>query len=221
MKKLMVILAKSAKYGNYCVAGIELSTNKWIRPISHDEKTADAVTAADLTYADNTEAQVLDVVEIDFEDTPAQNEIQPENFYFKNNTWKKLGRWNLSDVENFCGFDSTDLIFYDKSRRLELSTLDNFNKKKSLLLLPIENLSLSTEFRNYELKYHADFNYGGTRYENFGVGDISLREKFSECGNFFVAEKAAATFSLTNPYKDNRCYKMLANLFLCRNSNDF
>ena len=83
MKKILVILAKSAKYGNYCVAGIELSTNKWIRPISHDENIEDAVPAADLIYSDNTEAQILDVVEIDFEDTPAENAIQPENYFFE------------------------------------------------------------------------------------------------------------------------------------------
>ena len=216
MKKLIVILAKSAKHSNYCVAGIELSTNKWIRPISHDKTIEDAVTAAELTYSDNTEAQILDVAEIDFEDTPAQNKIQPENSFFKNVTWKKFGSWNLSDVEKFCGFDSTDFIFYDTSRRLELSTLENVNRQKSLLILPIENISIVTEIRNDEKKFQANFSYGGVNYERFSVGDIALREKFSDkpCGIFFVAEKAVATFSLTNPYKDNRCYKMVANLFL-------
>ena len=194
MKKILVILAKSAKRGNFCVAGIELSTNKWIRPISHDETINDAVTAAELSYADKTEAQILDVAEIDFEDTPVENPVQPENFFFKG-TWKKLAHWNLSDFEKFCGYDKTDFIFYDTSRRLELSTLAE--KNKSLLILPIENLSV------------------GTDYERFSIGDISLRKKFSEKQDgFFVAEKAVATFSLTNPYKDNRCYKMLANLFL-------
>ena len=216
MKKIIVILAKSAKYGNYCVAGIELSTNKWIRPISHDEKISDAVTAAELTYVDKTEIQIFDVVEIDFEDTPVENEIQPENFFFKDKKWQKLGRWNLADFENFCGYDKTDFIFYDTSRRLEISTLDKFEKNKSLLILPVENILVGKEFRNDEIKFYANFSYGGINYKNFSVGDISLRQKFSEepCGEFFVTEKAAATFSLTNPYKDNRCYKMLANLFL-------
>ena len=212
MKKILVILAKSAKRGNFCVAGIELSTNKWIRPISHDETINDAVTAAELSYADKTEAQILDVAEIDFEDTPVENPVQPENFFFKG-TWKKLAHWNLNDFEKFCGYDKTDFIFYDTSRRLELSTLAE--KNKSLLILPIENLSVGTEIRNDEKKLFANFSYGGANYERFSIGDISLRKKFSEKQDgFFVAEKAVATFSLTNPYKDNRCYKMLANLFL-------
>lgn len=216
MKKLMVILAKSAKYGNYCVAGIELSTNKWIRPISHDENIADAVPVEDLTYSDNTEAQILDVVEIDFEDTPVQNAIQPENFFYKNSKWKKFAHWNLSDFEKFCGFDSTDFIFYDTSRRLEIDTINNADKKKSLLILPLENFSVSIVIRNDEKKFKANFSYGGINYEDFSVGDIVLREKFFDkpCGNFFVAEKSVATLSLTNPFKDNRCYKMIANLWI-------
>lgn len=210
MKKILVILAKSAKYGNYCVAGIELSTNKWIRPISHDEKIFDAVKASELSYADKTEAQIFDIAEIDFEETRVENPVQPENFFFKG-TWKKLAYWNLNDVEKFCGYDNADFIFYDTSRRLELSTLAE--KNKSLLILPIKNLSVSAEIRNDEKKFYANFSYGGKNYERFGVGDISLREKFSKKqGEFFIAEKAVATFSLTNPYKDNRCYKMLANL---------
>lgn len=215
MKKMLVILAKSAKYGNYCVAGIELSTNKWIRPISHDKTIEDAVTAAELTYADNSEAQILDVVEIDFEDTAVGNAIQPENLYFSGK-WQKLGHWNLADVEKFCGVDNVDVIFYDTSRRLELATIDLFDRKKSLLLLPIENISIVTEIRDNAKKFHANFNYGGVSYERFGVGDIALREKFAdrECGKFFVAEKAVATFSLTNPFRDNRCYKIIAGLLL-------
>ena len=216
MKKLMVILAKSAKYGNYCVAGIELSTNKWIRPISHDEKIEDAVPVEDLTYSDNTEAQILDVVEIDFEDTPVQNAIQPENFFYKNSKWKKFAHWNLSDVEKFCGFDSTDFIFYDTSRRLEIDTINNADKKKSLLILPLENFSVSIVIRNDEKKFKANFTYGGINYEDFSVGDIVLREKFfnKPCSNFFVAEKSVATLSLTNPFRDNRCYKMIAHLWI-------
>ena len=210
MKKILVILAKSEKYGNYCVAGIELSTNKWIRPISHDEKIFDAVKASELSYADKTETQIFDIAEIDFEETRVENPVQPENFFFKG-TWKKLAHWNLNDVEKFCGYDNADFIFYDTSRRLELSTLTE--KNKSLLILPIKNLSVSKEFRNEAIKFYANFSYGGKNYERFGVGDISLREKFSEKqGEFFIAEKAVATFSLTNPYKDNRCYKMLATL---------
>ncbi len=172
MKKLIVILAKSAKYSDYCVAGIELATNKWIRPISRNEETQDAVPVAALTYADNTEAQILDIVQIDFEDTRVENEIQPENYFFAADTWQKFGRWTLADFEKFCGFDSTDFIFYDTSRRIEPSNLNLVKRRKSLMILPIENISVKTNLLDGQIKFRADFNYNGVRYENFSVGDM-------------------------------------------------
>lgn len=214
MKKIIVILAKSAKHNNYCVAGIELATNKWIRPVTSDDEIQGAVTAAALTYADKTEVQPLDLVQIEFTNADA-GEIQPENFYFAGTTWKKFGHWSLSEFEKYCGLDSTDFIFYDTSRRLEPAALNNVTRRQSLLILPIENISVKVEQFDDGVKFRAGFDYGGTHYEDFAVGDIALREKFSgqSAGEFPVAERAVATFSLTNPFKDGRCYKVLAQLW--------
>ena len=213
MKKIIVILAKSAKHNNYCIAGIELGSNRWIRPVTSDDEIQGAVPAAALTYADKTEVQPLDLVQIEFTDKVA-GEIQPENFYFAG-TWKKFGHWSFSDFEKYCGLDRTDFIFYDDSRRLEPASLSSFTRRQSLLILPIENISVKAEKFDDGVKFRASFDYGGTRYEDFAVGDIALREKFSGrgVGEFFVEKSAAATFSLTNPFKDGRCYKVLAQLW--------
>lgn len=216
MKKIIVVLAKSAKYGGYCVAGIELGTNRWIRPVTHDENTQGAVPADAIVYADKTEIQPLDVVQIEFASADA-SEVQPENFFYTAETWKKFGRWSMSDFEKFCGLDSTDYIFYDDARRIEPKVVSTFDvdARRSLMILPVENVSVITEMSNDEKKIRASFDYNGTRYERFGVGDIALREEFSarDCGEFFLAERAIATFSLAKPYKDGRCYKILAQLW--------
>lgn len=213
MKKIIVVLAKSAKAGNFCVAGIELGSNNWIRPVTSDEEIQGAVPAAALTCEDKTEVQPLDLVQIEFTEKAA-GEVQPENFYFAG-TWKKFGHWSLSEFEKYCGLDRTEFIFYNDSRRIEPSTLSSFARHKSLLILPIENISLKAEQFDDGVKFRASFNYNGTRYENFAVGDIALREKISGrgSGEIFIAERAVATFSLTNPFKDGRCYKILAQLW--------
>ncbi|MBO4401195.1 MAG: hypothetical protein J5809_05055 [Selenomonadaceae bacterium] len=145
----------------------------------------------------------------------ARSAIQPENCFFSSATWKKFGHWNLSEFEKYCGFDSTDFIFYDSSRRLEPAAIDKSNRRKSLLILPVENISVNVKSFDDGVKFRASFDYNGTRYEDFAVGDIDLREKFSGQGEgeFFVAESAVATFSLTKPFKDGRCYKVLAQLW--------
>ena len=39
----LVILAESAKYNNFCVAGIDIDTGEWIRPISEATELEEAV----------------------------------------------------------------------------------------------------------------------------------------------------------------------------------
>ena len=79
----LVILAESAKYNNFCVAGIDIDTGEWIRPISEKTELEEAVPLDDLKYPDGSRVELLDVVEIKFSDRSANNPIQPENFFLQ------------------------------------------------------------------------------------------------------------------------------------------
>ena len=81
----LIILATSAKYNNFCVAGVDIDTGKWIRPISEREDLEEAVPLEDLKYPDGSKVELLDVVEIKFSDRSANNPIQPENFFTTRN----------------------------------------------------------------------------------------------------------------------------------------
>lgn len=79
----LIILAASAKFNNYCVAGVDVETGKWIRPISEKPELEDAVPIDDLKYPDGSRVELLDVAEIKFSDRAAKNPIQPENFFLQ------------------------------------------------------------------------------------------------------------------------------------------
>lgn len=80
--KRIVILAKSAKNNNFCVAGLA-NTGEWIRPISTDKNIKDAVPAEAITFPNNTELQILDVVEVPLlKSISSNNFVQPENVYY-------------------------------------------------------------------------------------------------------------------------------------------
>ena len=78
----LIILAASAKYNNFCVAGVDIDTGAWIRPISEKLELEEAVPLEDLKYPDGSRVELLDVVEIKFSDRSANNPIQPENFFY-------------------------------------------------------------------------------------------------------------------------------------------
>lgn len=216
IKKRIVILAKSAKNNNFCIAGLA-NTGEYIRPISTDETISDAVPREDIIFPDKTELQILDVVEIMFMEKSADNFIQPENFYYDARFfWKKISHINLEKIIKWRGFDNREKIFYNFERSVAPNFIEKQSKRESLLLLPIKNLTIKVEnFSDYK-KFYADFEYNGRIYKKFSVGDIAIRKNFENhnAGEYFYKKNAIVFFSLTNPFDaTNRCYKMLAQVF--------
>ena len=212
----LIILAESAKFNNFCVAGVDFDSGAWIRPISEQEELEEAVPLDDLEYPDGSKVELLDVVEIKFSDRTANNPIQPENFFYNQKYfWQKVGRVTLQDVIDRRGFDYRDKIFYDDNRSIFGADVIKFTERESLLLLPVQNLFISIEETDHK-KFFADFNYQGKNFQRFSVGDIAVRKNFADsgAGKHFFKENAAVVFSLTNPYyKNAECYKMLAQIF--------
>ncbi len=212
----LIILAASAKYNNYCVAGVDVNTGEWIRPISDNPDLEEAVPLEDMKYPDGERMELLDIVEIKFSDRAANNPIQPENFFYNvKYYWQKVGRVTLQDVINLRGFDLREKIFYNNERSIPGTDVVKFAERESLLLLPVENLFITVEETDHK-KFHADFKYRDKKFYRFSVGDISVREKFSNnsAGKYFFKDKATVVFSITNPYyKNAECYKMLAQIF--------
>ena len=215
--KNLIILAESAKFANYCVAGVDADTGEWIRPISEKPELEDAVPIDDLKYPDGSRIELLDVVEIKFSDRAAKNPIQPENFFYNQKYfWQKIGRVTLQEVIDERGFDFRDEIFYNHNRSILGVDVIKFNVRESLLLLPVENLFISIEDGEDHKKFFADFEYRSKNFLRFSVGDIAVRNKFADSGvgKHFFKENATVVFSLTNPYRKNaECYKMLAQIF--------
>ena len=86
MEKNIVILSKSKKYKNYCVAGKDMKTREWIRLISENDGIHNAIEPSDLIYNDNTEANLLDIVQVTLKDIEEKNKniYQPENYILDN-----------------------------------------------------------------------------------------------------------------------------------------
>ena len=213
----LVILAESAKYNNFCVAGVEVDSGKWIRPISERVELEEAIPLEDLKYPDGSRVELLDVVEIKFSDRSANNPIQPENFFYNQKYyWQKVGRMTLPELIDKRGYDLRDKIFYNDERSIFGADVEKISARESLLLLPVENLFIAVEEVEDHKKFFADFEYRGKKYFRFSVGDIAVRKKFETngAGKYFLKSNASVVFSLTNPFHANyQCYKMLAQIF--------
>ena len=94
----MAVLTKSSKYGNNCVAGIDLSNGDWVRLVTEDEASHGAVSDNDLICEDGRSVEVLDVI-----DAPILGRcndcVQPENVLLDLDTYIEIkGRMTLDEV---------------------------------------------------------------------------------------------------------------------------
>ncbi len=213
----MVVLAKSHKKDNYCIAGIDLDSRNWKRPISCNTQIEDAVPKNDAFYEDGSKVKIFDVVELETLSTLPNNDIQPENVYYNEaRRWKKIGQMTLRQVIDLHDFDDRSIIFYNRGRKVSQDEIRSSAHKESLLLLPIENLKIAVEIYDNYPKFYSHFDYKGVQYKRISVGDPNIRKEFKnlKAGLYTFKESAISVLSLTNPFDgDAMCYKMLAHVF--------
>ena len=98
--KRIVCLANSRKNAGRCLAGKELSDDgkpgQWIRPVSNREN--EAVSEGERCYADGTDPEVLDIIEVPLL-RPEPKGYQQENWLLNpSRQWRKVGRLAWVDL---------------------------------------------------------------------------------------------------------------------------
>ena len=213
MEREIIILAKSSKHGGYCVAGIDTSTGKWIRPISNNAENEGAVPAVDLTYEDKTQVQVFDKVKIKFS-KHIPSKAQPENYEYDDSVyWKKTGESTLQSIIKDRGYDKPDKIFYNNDRVVADSEVGG---EPSLLLVNIEDSEIFIKTFSDNRKLQFNFNYNGIEYKFFQISDKEIGKQYSDYsdGAYKLKRNLAVVFSLTDKYQmTGKYYKMVAQMF--------
>ncbi|OEH86864.1 hypothetical protein BHU72_00955 [Desulfuribacillus stibiiarsenatis] len=211
MKKEIIILTKSIKRNEYCVAGIEVSTGEWIRIVSNDRSSEYAILKKHMNYADGTEADIFDVVEVDFI-KPVGTDIQPENWLLNDAIkWVKRRKSNVSEILQLHPFDTPSYIFYNTSNAITKREID-LNNHRSLLLVKVSNASVF--IKTYERKrYSICFSYNGNSYKFISITDIPIRSKFNNKidGFYNLGDNISVVFSLADEYK-GQYYKIAAQI---------
>jgi len=86
----IMILTKSSKHHEYCVAGIDCATGKFVRLMSNNDDKEGALSGEQMHYENDAEAQILDMARVKtIKNTPTK--IQPENVLIdENGKWEKI-----------------------------------------------------------------------------------------------------------------------------------
>lgn len=214
--KTIVCLANSFKSNGRCIAGKEIVDGKcggWIRPVS-DRPTAE-LSLPEYAYAQWSVPKLLDVIEIPFLRAAPQNHQTENQVIDANQSWAKKGECSWDDLDPLCdqpdtvwiNSDSTKTGRYNCMSPEKAETLDS-----SLLLIKQKKFTVVVE-RKYpygKLGCRGKFNYNGVSY-NFSLTDPVACVAFeSKGGGEYNLDNVYLCLSLTEPFKDGRCHKLVA-----------
>jgi hypothetical protein len=138
----MVCLANSIREGLRCVAGIDLSNGRWVRPVPPNGRGI----PTHCTFIGEREIRPLDIVQVDLSPPLFNTRYQCENRVMPSYNRKLVGSLTPSEIEEYCDDTSPILHTHDKGVTPDyLETLEPENWK-SLQLVRVTDASFQ---RNY------------------------------------------------------------------------
>ncbi len=106
----IICLANSWKRGDRCIAGINPTTGKWIRPVSD---LSDGRVPKEMRSIDRLEPSLLDILEIPLATTGPDYDFESENLSILPGMWRRAGWIAPGDLLKYCS-NSTYILHNDK-----------------------------------------------------------------------------------------------------------
>ncbi|MHC4660685.1 MAG: dual OB domain-containing protein [Planctomycetota bacterium] len=154
----IIILANSRKSGDSCLAGIDTSTGRWVRPVSTREGGEVRIKG--------TNPDLLDVSRVKLSKENLDDDIQPENRLLLSNELETLDEVSVDDIQEYLA--TTGPIFFNHERRVSGLEMYRVKKedRKSLMLVECFNLEpyADTSPRGY-FQPKATFTFDGVTYD--------------------------------------------------------
>lgn len=218
MKKRIILLTKSRKYGGYCTAGIDIENGQWVRIVSDGcGCISNEILDCHIMYNNGSMAEILDIIEVECKKY-SPNYYQPENYVIDSSKWiRKIGRATMDEVLKIHPFENRDYIFYNMSYKVYHDEIFSIDEKDRYSLILIK-----TTQPQINVKTWADggknvtlcFNYNYICYKFFRITEgLENEYKLKPDGTYILPGDYALVISLGELYKDNYHYKLVSKIF--------
>jgi hypothetical protein len=208
----IICLANSYKHGGRCVAGIDLDTGRWIRPVPH---TQDRAITDPMMLIDGKEPKPLDIVEIPIADFGPDEGCQPENRWVKPGKWKHIGRITAQDLISYCEDDTVILHTHQEYVLPEFFTNHPRTEWRSLQLVHKQTVKFNPD-RFDSNKWRVFLCDGKGVPLDLKLTDPVILNRLRNSEK--IGENCILTVSLATPWspegssQPKRCYKMVAGV---------
>jgi len=216
-KVKFICLANSRKFGGRCVAGLQLGSIDWIRPVS--SQADGTLSHGQYSLDDGTDASLLDVIEVEVT-KPRPQVHQPENWELAPGRWHLVGRFKgtqaVSQLVSI--LVAGPILIENQLDHVDHSALTTNPASASLALIEPSSLkwNITTTFTG-KRQTRCRFNLSGAAYD-LAVTDMHVEKQLSSLSLGIHSRQAAAidpkarvllTISLGEPL-NGICYKLVA-----------
>ncbi len=139
--KRIICLANSWKLGERCIAGIDIDTGKWVRPVCDSLYPEDGKVPESIRLINGREPQLLDILEIPLADTGNNFGFESENFSVLQGTWHLVGRALPYELNKYC--PETQYILHNSIRTIKPSYLQRLPQENRQTLQLIKSSKFS------------------------------------------------------------------------------
>lgn len=204
----IIIMTKSSKFSENCVAGIDVSNGKWVRLVSDNKQKHGAIADKNLRCSSGNLCSILDVIKAPIKEK-CGDEIQPENVLLDTAQYIEIeGKVTLNQVLKIHPAE----IKYDILGNI-YPYITNKKVAKvgySLILVEVEKLIILHEKNSLgKYKTKCNFKYRGIDYQNMCITD----PKFYSIDSGTKYDKAFLVISIGTSYED-RYYKFVSSIFI-------
>ena len=216
----IVVLANSWKHHDWCLAGIDLDTCKWIRPVTGLD---DGRVPKNSMKLGGHFPKLLDVLEIPLGSAGPDFGFESENRTILPGRWRLRGKMTPKAIEKYAS--QPYYILHNGKKYVTQRELQKkpFNKRVTLQLIRLDNFKVRDARRNatYKPNWKGAILSGGRRIE-VGITDPDYFEMLNR--GHKPSQSCFLTMSLGMPYKppdwpENEepvCWKLIAGVIECQ-----
>jgi hypothetical protein len=212
----MVVLANSWKHWDWCLAGIDIATGKWVRPVTTLNDGRVPKFCMDL---DGYFPRILDILEIPLDANGPDFGFASENRIILPGKWQRRGRVRADDLTRYVQRPAC-LLHNDK----KIVTVDEMRQKPpakrvTLQLIRAEDFRVADARRpGTEKPQWRGIVHSGGRALELGITDPVFCERLAR--GYAPSKTCLLTLSLGMPYKPDDwpdeqspvCWKLIAGV---------
>ncbi len=205
------MLANSWKHHDYCLAGIDLDTGKWVRPVT---KLDDGrIRLTDMKLKGRTPA-LLDVIEIPLDAAGPDFGFESENRWILPGVWRHLGVETPESIVRHAV--QPPLILHSRERTVSPEVLKAmpFEKRATLQLVRVDNFAVRDSWNLGKRRWIGRLTSGGREFDA-SISDPVFHAKLN--GGYKPSGPCLLTMSLSMPFSSSTgaapvCWKLIAGV---------